>query len=227
MNEQINLFEKTLDTGTVTENASQASKQASKDWIGNKAATFATLAASSHSNHEREPRDFYATEPRALEVLFKDGNIELSNKVLEPSAGNGHLAEVLKSRGFKVLCRDIVQRDYPLDEIGDFLEIKYLWDGDIVMNPPYKDALNHILKALQIIPQGHKVFAFLKLQFLEGKERRKFYETKQLKTVYVSSSRLNCANNGKFEDFKSSAVCYAWFEWVKGFNGDPIIKWIN
>lgn len=27
--------------------------------------------------------------------------------------------------------------------------------------------------------------------------------------------------------FPSSAVAYAWFVWEKGFQGDPIIKWIN
>lgn len=46
------------------------------------------------------------------------------------------------------------------------------------------------------------------------------------KIVYVSSSRLNCAKNGDFESYPSSAVAYAWFVWVKGFKGDPIIKLI-
>ena len=95
------------------------------------------------------------------------------------------------------------------------------------MNPPYRDAISHIKKALDIIEDGHKVVAFLKLQFLEGKGRRKFYDTKQLKTVYVSSSRLNCANNGRFDMYKSSAVCYAWFEFVKGYDKYPTIRWIN
>lgn len=198
-----------------------------KDWSGNKAATWATLAASNHSSYEREERDFYATEPKALEVLIKEGGINLCNNILEPSAGNGHLVEVLKKYGYDVTCRDIVQRDYPLDDIGDFLETTEKWYGDIVMNPPYKTAIQHVKKAMDIITPGHKVIAFLKLQFLEGKERRKFYDTKQLKTVYVSTSRLNCANNGDFKRYKSSAVCYAWFEWVKGYNGDPTIKWIN
>ena len=43
----------------------------SKDWIGNKAATFATLAASNHSKGEREVNDYYATEPKAVELLLE------------------------------------------------------------------------------------------------------------------------------------------------------------
>lgn len=46
--------------------------------------------------------------------------------------------------------------------------------------------------------------------------------------VYVSSSRLRCAMNGDFEKYaKSTAVCYAWYVWVKGYTGDTVIKWIN
>lgn len=71
---------------------------------------------------------------------------------------------------------------------------------------------------------------FLKLQFLEGKARRELFETGQLKTVYVSSSRILCAKNGEFEKMRAgggSAVAYAWYEFEKGYCGYPIIKWIN
>lgn len=68
---------------------------------------------------------------------------------------------------------------------------------------------------------------FLKLQFLEGKQRKELFKKYPPKVVYVSSSRLICAKNGDFSEYKSSAVAYAWFVWEKGFKGDPIIKWIN
>lgn len=69
---------------------------------------------------------------------------------------------------------------------------------------------------------------FLKVQFLEGKERRKLFEKYPPKVIYVSSSRINCAMNGDFEKYKfNSAVAYAWFVWEKGYCGDTVIKWIN
>lgn len=69
---------------------------------------------------------------------------------------------------------------------------------------------------------------FLKLQFLEGKARRKLFRKYPPKVVYVSTGRLRCAMNGDFERYaNSNAVTYAWFVWVKGFTGDPIIRWIN
>jgi hypothetical protein len=65
---------------------------------------------------------------------------------------------------------------------------------------------------------------FLKVQFLEGKARRKLYETLPPKTVYISSSRLQCGRNGVFTD---SMVAYAWYVWEKGYKGNTTIKWFN
>jgi len=38
---------------------------------------------------------------------------------------------------------------------------------------------------------------------------------------------LNCAKNGDFEKYTSSAVAYAWFVFEKGYKGDTIVRWIN
>ena len=48
------------------------STQNTKDWTGNKTATFVTLAASNHSEGERQVNDYYATEPRAMELLLAE-----------------------------------------------------------------------------------------------------------------------------------------------------------
>lgn len=71
---------------------------------------------------------------------------------------------------------------------------------------------------------------FLKLQFLEGKERRKLFEISPPKIIYVASGRLLCAKNAEFEAMRKgggSAVAYAWFIWEKGYKGKPTIDWIN
>lgn len=122
----------------------------------------------------------------------------------------------------------MIYRGFGDNEPMDFLKETFNdFEGDIITNPPYKYALNFVQRALESVRTGGKVAMFLKLQFLEGKERRKFFDENPPRTVYVSSSRLKCAMNGKFEKVKSSAVAYAWFVWEKGFHGDPVIKWIN
>ena len=78
--------------------------------------------------------------------------------------------------------------------------------------------------------EGKKVAMFLKVQFLEGKERKQLFREHPPRTVYVSSSRIMCAKNGEFERMKAgggSAVAYAWFVWEKGYKGDTIVRWIN
>lgn len=67
---------------------------------------------------------------------------------------------------------------------------------------------------------------FLKLQFLEGQARKKTFEKYPPKTIYVFSKRVICAMNGNFDQYKSSAVAYAWFVWEKGYRGSPCVKWI-
>lgn len=106
----------------------------------------------------------------------------------------------------------------------DFLKQTEVFDGDIITNPPYKYAQEFIEKALELVPEGHKVCMFLKVQFLEGKGRRKLFEKYPPKRVWVSSSRIPCGRNGNFEP---SAVAYAWYVWEKGYKGDTIIKWFN
>ena len=197
-----------------------------KDWTGNLKSIFSTLAASNHSETERVDRDYYATDPLALELLLDCESF--APTVWENAVGGGHLADVLKRHGYNVRCSDIVNRGYPNTEIIDFLAFNPMeeLDLDIITNPPYSRAQQFVEKSLQCVSKGHKVAMFLKLQFLEGKSRRKLFDFAPPKFVYVSSSRLVCAPNGVFQN-KASAVCYAWFVWVKGFKGEPTIRWFN
>lgn len=198
-----------------------------KDWTGNSKSIYTTLGASNHTDKERQREDFYATDPMAAELLC---DVEtFSSNIWEPACGMGHLSEVFKERGYNVRSSDLVDRGY--GEVQDFLGMDVTeWNGDIITNPPYKFALDFIYKALQIIPDGHKVAMFLKVQFLEGKERRQLFNTCPPRYVYVSSSRILCAKNGDFQrmrDGGGSAVAYAWFVWERGYKGDTIVKWIN
>jgi len=68
---------------------------------------------------------------------------------------------------------------------------------------------------------------FLKVLFLEGKKRKEMFKLYPPRHIYVSSSRIICAKNGEFDNYKSSAIAYGWFVWEKGYKGDTVIKWIN
>ena len=190
---------------------------------------FTTLGATAHSEEEREENDFYATDPKALELFLDQTGIELRN-VWECACGEGHLSKVFESKGYNVRSSDLMDRGFGEIET-DFLGIDNLeWNGDVITNPPYKYAQEFVEKALQIIPNGNKVAMFLKLQFMEGKGRKNLFLKNPPKTIYVSSSRLMCAKNAEFEKMVAgggSAVAYAWYLWEKGFVGTTELKWFN
>ena len=195
-----------------------------KDWTGNKNSIYKTLGASNHTDKDLEQHDYYATDPKAAELLLE---LETFENVLEPSCGEGHLSKVFSDAGINVTSSDLVYRGYGIQK--NFFDYEE-WNGDIITNPHYKYALEFVEHALKIIPNGNKVAMFLKLQFLEGKKRKRLFLTNPPKTLYVSSSRLLCAKNADFESARKeggSAVAYGWFVWQKGFNGRTGIVWFN
>lgn len=60
-----------------------------KDWTGNKNSVFTTLDASNHAIDERQKYDYYATEPKAMELLLQEETF--SNVIWECAYGKGYL----------------------------------------------------------------------------------------------------------------------------------------
>lgn len=108
----------------------------SKDWTGNSKAAIAGIAPSNHSLKNRENDDFYATDPKAVDMLC---NLEkFSQTILEPACGQGHIAKTLEAHGYKVLACDLIDRGYGTAGI-DFLTLdKQNVNADVITNPPYK-----------------------------------------------------------------------------------------
>ena len=71
-----------------------------KDWTGNSKAVYSTLAASNHSDTDRENNDYYATPPKAVEELLK--REKFNHYVWECAVGGGHISEILKQNGYDV-----------------------------------------------------------------------------------------------------------------------------
>lgn len=200
-----------------------------RDWTGNKNSIFKTLGASNHTDKERQNEDYYATDPIAIDVLLNDGGVTFDKSIWEPACGQGHLSERLKEHGYNVWSTDIVDRGYGEGAL-DFFSYNDVWDGDILTNPPYKFAKEFIEHSMEIIQKGCRVFMFLKVQFLEGKARKKLFEKYPPKYIYVSSSRILCAKNANFDEMRAgggSAVAYAWYEFEKGYQGETVLKRIN
>lgn len=151
--------------------------------------TLRVLGSTTVVGSDREQRDFYATEPKAVELLLDEEKFQ--SNILEPCCGLNHITDVLRSKGYRVHTSDLIDRGVGA-EVKDFFDYTY-WHGDIVTNPPYSQAVDFVEHSLKIIEEGSRVAMFLKIQFLEGKKRKEFFKKYPPKYIYVASSRLRCA----------------------------------
>ena len=212
-----------------------------KDWSGNTKSIYVTLGASNHIEEEREENDYYATHPSAVEWLCELETF--SHKIWEPCCGEGHISKVLKEHGYDVKSTDLIDRGYGEGGV-DFLKTTEIVDCDIITNPPYSMAQEMVEHAMEIITPGHKVAMFLKLTFLESDGRKELFHKYPAKKIWVSSNRILCGKNGDFwqrdnegnikynkktgePKLLSSAACYAWFIFEKGYNGPMIVDLFN
>lgn len=185
---------------------------------------FRNLGASNHSKEIREENDYYATSPKAVKLLLDEETFNAN--IWECACGELHINNVLNEYGYNVRNSDLIKRVENIEQL-DFLQSTEKWHGDIITNPPYKYAQEFVEKSIDLIEDGNKVAMLLRLQFLEGKRRKELFKKYPPKYVYVFSGRINCAKNGDFITYNSSALSYAWFVWEKGYKGETIIRWIN
>lgn len=184
---------------------------------------YTCIGARNFAKTDRQKEDFYATDPKAIHLLC--GVEKFNSNILEPCCGQGHMAEVLKSYQYSVASSDLYDRGY--GEVKNFFGMAH-WDGDIITNPPYKNALDFVKHSLDIVNEGAKVAMLLRTLFLEGKERGKWLVENPPKYIYVFSGRISCYKDGDFLNIKGNgAISFSWFVWEKGYKGEPKVRWLN
>ena len=190
------------------------------------AQTYVQALQKAQTKLNKEQHDFYATEPRATELLLQAESF--SPNIWECACGQGDISKVLEKHGYSVLSTDLVDRGYGIGNV-DFLQANEPFNGDIVTNPPYTYTKEFALKALSLIPDGHKVAMLCKAAFIETKNRyRDIFLPYPPKTVYCPIKRINCAKNGDFERYKSNAfMTFLWIVWEKGYTGETTLKWLE
>lgn len=178
------------------------------------------LGASNHTQNERQKDDLYCTHPDAVKELLKIE--EVNHKVWECCAGMNHIANELEAAGHEVWRSDLYSRGYDNIEEIDFLKFQGKWDGDIVTNFPYSNATAFVRKAMEVLEPGRKLFVWLRILYLESKERKKLFEEFPPLRVWISSRRIPCGKEGQFG---ASAQGYAWYVMSPDYKGDTILKW--
>ena len=154
---------------------------------------------------KRHPDDFYVTEPRAVIELMEaleSLKIELPPIVVDSSVGSGIIADAVQ-----------LYADLP--------------DGfAIIQNPPFRLALDFIRHGLDLLPENGVLCSFERISFLEGACRREFFDRTPPAYVMPFTRRVKCAVDGSAVK-AGSAICFAWFVWIKGRAERPQIVWLD
>lgn len=191
------------------------------------------------SSEQRSDLDFYETPTDVTRAFLEASGWESVTKVIwDPAAGNGAIIDVVNDMlpGVIALTSDIKTRQRELDRECDFLQQNWpeskpwLAYKDIITNPPFSHAQAFVEKALELV-EGDVVM-LLRLAFLETIQRRKLFDRKHLREVWVSSKRIHFTSpyltqreqeTGKKSN---SGMAMAWFIFNRNYTGDPVIKWI-
>lgn len=198
--------------------------------MNSKEDVYRILGSSNHSLSERATDDFYSTPKEAVDALLgwiSSHDIALPHSIIEPSVGSGSIANELIPLGHKIYGFDIVNRGFENTIICDWLNVNELPQEEvaIVANFPYKVIQQHTEHSMNLLRDGEYLIQLAKIQFLEGKSRRSMFEQFPPKYVLVFSQRIKCLANGN-DTIGSSAICFCWYIFQKGFRGLPQIDWI-
>ena len=165
----------------------------------------------------RSKHDHYETPRHTLMSLLAHHQIKYP--VLEPCAGYGSIANILKSKG------GVVTNDIDLDMVCDYNFDFLTWDPSnkfktILTNPPFNLAESIIKKSIQDSKFGNEVIMLLRLNFLGSEKRQKFWKDHPPKQIYVLSKRPRFIRSG-------DSIEYGWYVWEKGWSGNTTLEVIS
>ena len=185
-----------------------------------------THAVMAQRSEAQDSRDNFPTPPWATRALLEYiVHSELQNETcLEPACGAGHMSKVLNEYFSEVVSSDIFPYGY--GDVQDFLTSKHpprSFDW-VITNPPFKDAEEFILRALDIARVGVAILA--RTVFIEsvGRYNRLFSKTPPAKFAQFVE-RVPMVK-GRLDPKASTATGYCWLIWEKGNNTATELVWI-
>ena len=103
-----------------------------------------------------------------------------------------------------------------------------MWEREkrdnIITNPPYAKMALLMAEHSQKIAR-YKTALLLKITFLEGVARAKFFQKHPPKRIWVFSKRMSLLKDG--QSYKGGMMCLAWFVWETGSETAPKIGWLS
>lgn len=173
---------------------------------------------------ERRERDFYETPESAVAALLRHAEVG-TGQIFEPGCGSGAIGEAIRRQTKRIGWWSGCDIDQPSVDLcvesglnagcWDFLS-RPAEPGDIVMNPPYRQAAEFVRHAIATGDDSAKVCALLRLNFLGSSRTRLDLvgPKSRLAQVIVLARRPSFTGDGK-----TDACEYAWFVWTHDHTG--------
>jgi len=141
-------------------------------------------------NPKAAKNGYFPTPLPIVKRLIELANIHSGMRVLEPSAGQGHIADEIRRENSGLLSFDIVEilpenqnvlRDKGYNLLcNDFLKLKNVAYDRIIMNPPFErqQDIDHVLHAWDLLSAYGRLVSVMSsgVMFRENKKTQSFRE---------------------------------------------------
>lgn len=172
---------------------------------------------------DRHAEDWYVEPSWCSTRLFEAERFE--GQVWDPACGMGRIAEAAAAAGLPWICTDLIDRGRGGNR--DFL-LETLRTSNIVSNPPFGIAEQFVAHALKLAER--KVAMLLPANWVQGDKRSRWLETTPLRRVYFITPRPSMPPGTAItagEKPGNGTTDYAWFVWLRGFDGAPEVRWLR
>lgn len=184
------------------------------------------MSSTNHSNARKEHiADYYRTPitdiEKFLSELDKVITIDMDKCTLDPSAGgdssNPMSYPTAIHNYYAVPIQNIKTIDIREDSLAnikaDYLSCDIGYNPHVIItNPPFNKALEFITKALNDVEENGYVIMLLRLNFLETKARKEFFDKYMPEYIFVHHKRMSFIEGGG-----TDSVAYAHYVWRKGY----------
>lgn len=184
----------------------------------------------------RDALDRYYTPDPVASRCVAALRIPTPARVLEPSIGAGAFARAVAAYwpGSPIdgidadpLAAGLGALPVTRQRVGDFLEmdpidLRVRQYALIVGNPPFRDAEEHVRRALSIVQRGGTVAFILRLAFLASAGRRPLWRQHAPSEVWILPERPSFTDDGK-----TDGADYAFYVWgPDAGRSPPRIEWL-
>lgn len=185
----------------------------------------------------REAKDWYVEPPWVSERLFEVETFY--GTICDPACGSGNIVAAARRSGLTAYGSDVVRRSELCGAVMDWLapsEDDNFWGHDnVVSNPPFKlcddrKTGTHPFVDRCLNRARNKVALLLPSNWIQGDARSRWLETTPLYRVYFLSPRPSMPPGQVIEAGLKpghGTTDYAWFVWLRGYDGAPEIRWLR